>query len=119
MRIPVFARRSNPAIDKPILRKNLSYAEEQVDSGLAEWVDPLDRSRGVIAREMLYFGEKALPLQTVSVSDKFPSLTGGEIPGLKFVAPRTAKNDTIRRMCKLPRFREIFGDRQLEISLLA
>ena len=32
MRIPVFARRSNPAVDPPIIRKSLSYGETQVQT---------------------------------------------------------------------------------------
>lgn len=68
MRIPVFARRSNPAIDKPILRKNLSYGEEQVRFGVAEWVDPLDPSKGIVALEMLLSGRSFVRVETVSIS---------------------------------------------------
>ena len=53
MRIPVFARRSNPAIDRPIIRKSVSYAEAQVSDRLADWVDVNDKRRGIIAREYL------------------------------------------------------------------
>lgn len=85
MRIPVFARRTNPAIDKPILRKNIGYGEEQVRSGLADWVSSGDHSKGIIAREMLRSGKCFLPVETVSVSTALPRV---ELPGLKFQPPK-------------------------------
>ena len=53
MRIPVFARRSNPAVDRPIIRKSLSYAETQIADRLADWVDVNDKRQGIVAREYL------------------------------------------------------------------
>ena len=75
----MFARRTNPAIDKPILRKNIGYGEEQVRSGLADWVSSGDHSKGIIAREMLRSGKCFLPVETVSVSTALPRV---ELPGL-------------------------------------
>lgn len=82
MRIPVFARRSNPAVDRPILRKSLKYVTEQIESGRANWVDPSDPAKGIVCREMLYFGEREIPVETVSCGT-LPV----ELPGIKFVPP--------------------------------
>ena len=89
MRIPVFARRSNPAISRPILRKSLAYAEEQVRFGSADWVDSLDHAKGIIAREMLPSGKMFVPAETVSVSKAIlPPL---EPNGCLFVPPPSAQ----------------------------
>jgi hypothetical protein len=85
MRIPVFARRSNPSVDRPILRKNLIYCQTQVEEGLADWVNLGDPSRGIIAREYLPSGKVLLP-ELVDETLELPSL---ELPGLKFVPPAT------------------------------
>lgn len=61
MRIPVFARRANPSVDRPILRKSRAYAEEQIKNGLADWVDYLDPRKGIIAREYLPSGKALAP----------------------------------------------------------
>jgi len=53
MRIPVFARRANPSADRPIVKKSESYADAQVAAGLADYVDPKDKRKGIIAREYL------------------------------------------------------------------
>jgi hypothetical protein len=58
MRVSVFSRGSNPAIDRRIQRKSLSYAAEQVEIGMADWVDSLDHAKGIICREFLYSGER-------------------------------------------------------------
>lgn len=81
MRIPVFARRSNPAVDRPILRKSLSYGETQVADLLADWVDVNDKRKGIVAREYLpRTGVVELPAApTCTVS-----LAALEIPGLSF-----------------------------------
>lgn len=59
MRFPVFARRSNPSIDRPIQRKSPSYCTAQVDTLAADWVDENDHGKGIVAREMLYFGPRS------------------------------------------------------------
>jgi len=53
MRIPVFARRANPRVDRPILKKSHTYAASQVEAGLADWIDPTDLRKGIVCREML------------------------------------------------------------------
>lgn len=58
MRVSVFSRGSNPAVDRRIQRKSLSYAAEQVEIGMADWIDALDHSKGIICREFLYSGER-------------------------------------------------------------
>lgn len=45
-------------------------------------------------------------------------LGSGNIPGTKFVPPRTSITVmTIPRVCRLPRYREVYGDWQLRVSL--
>ncbi len=46
----MFARGANPRVDRPILKKSVSYTDEQVASGRADYVDPTDRSKGIICR---------------------------------------------------------------------
>lgn len=57
MRIPVFARGSNPAVDQPNQRKSESYGREEVDAGRADWIDPADHSKGIRCRAFLYSGQ--------------------------------------------------------------
>jgi len=90
MRIPVFARRANPRFDKPILRKNISYGEQQVLSGLAEWVDYFDHSQGIIALEMLPSGKV---LETISIEST--ALPRAELPGLRFQPPKDDAKPTM------------------------
>lgn len=80
----MFARGANPAVDRPILRKSKSYAELQVLEGRVDWIDPLDPARGVICRELLYFGARAIPVETIDVR----RLEFAELPGVRFVYPR-------------------------------
>jgi hypothetical protein len=93
MRFPVFARRSHPSTHSPIQRKSKSYVEEEVLRGRADWIDPNDHRKGIICREMLYFGEKRVVVDTVSITS-----FSGELPGLKYVAAPMAKNPTIARL---------------------
>lgn len=86
MRIPVFARRSNPSVDRPFLKKSLFYVTEQVNAGRADWVDPARPEKGIICRELLYFGEPAQRVETVAISKL--GFTTGEIPGLRWVGPK-------------------------------
>jgi len=79
----VFARRADPSKDRPILRKSLNYVTEQVESGRAIWVDPLDPAKGVKCRDMLYFGEREIPVETADLSE----LTDKRL-GLKFLGPK-------------------------------
>jgi hypothetical protein len=81
----VFARRANPRVDPPILRKSKSYVEDQVRSGLADLVDPTDLRKGIICRETLYFGEREFRPVEKEQADNMPH---GEIPGVRFVGPR-------------------------------
>lgn len=87
MRIPVFARRANPSIDRPILKKSFSYVTDQVNAGRADWIDRLKPQRGIICREMLYFGERHEFVETIAPI-KIVGWGSGEIPGLRFVGPK-------------------------------
>lgn len=112
MRIPVFARRANPCVDRPILRKSESYANEQIQWGRATWVDPEDPRKGIICREVLYFGERLTPpAADTGNSNSF-------VVGVKFQPPKSAIFSTIPRTHYLLRNREIYGDWQLSTSLL-
>jgi hypothetical protein len=91
MRIPVFGRGANPRIDPPILRKSESYAALQVAAGRADWISPDDHSQGILCRELIYFGPRAIQVETVSMS----YLCSGELPGIRFIPPRTEKNPTL------------------------
>ncbi len=84
MRIPVFARGANPAIDRPILRKSVTYCDLQVVEGRADYIDFTDKSRGIICRELLYFGPRAIPMEPVDLK----SVDFAEIPGVRFVYRR-------------------------------
>ena len=88
MKFPVFARRSNPAVDRPILRKSKSYVEEQVGRGVAEWVDETNPKRGIICCEMLASGKV---LETVSAENTdWQWKANGELRGVKVVPPSTS-----------------------------
>lgn len=63
MRIPVFARGSNPAIDRAIQRKSETYVQSEVEAGRADWVNPDDHSKGIVCRAFLYSGETFKPAQ--------------------------------------------------------
>jgi hypothetical protein len=94
MRIPVFARGANPRVDRPILRKSKRYTDDQVAAGRADYIDPLEPAKGIICRELIYFGPRTViepPATTTSVSM-------AELPGLKFVPPQTEKNPTLQRI---------------------
>ena len=92
MRISVFSRGANPRIDRPILRKSLSYATEQVENLLADWVDPGDPGQGIIAREFLPSSKHLV--ETADVA----SVDWAEIPGIKYVPAKMEKNSTLARL---------------------
>jgi hypothetical protein len=87
MRIPVFARGANPSSDRPILRKSKSYADEQVGCGRADYVDDRDPAKGIVCRELLYFGAPTFEPQPADFSNAFRPT--GELRGVKFVPPVT------------------------------
>lgn len=89
MRFPVFARRSNPSIDPPIVRKTLDYLEKQVLDLLADWVDPTNKRKGIIAREYLPSG-KTLPPNPVDI-EKLGTLPAIELPGLHLEFPKNCE----------------------------
>ena len=78
----MFAKRSNPFVDRPILRKSKNYVEQQVSHGRAHWVDPEDHKKGIVCREMLYFGERALKPEPVSAKSS-------PRPNLRWEPPKT------------------------------
>jgi hypothetical protein len=60
MRVSVFSRGSNPRVDRPIQRKSVSYAAEEVAAGRADWVNPDDHAQGILCRAILYSGERLI-----------------------------------------------------------
>jgi hypothetical protein len=95
MRIPVFARRANPAIDPPILRKSRFYAEQQVAEGRADWIDYNDPRKGIMCRELLHFGTRETPKEGTTGNLDFD---WAELPGIKFVPPKMEQNPTLPRL---------------------
>jgi hypothetical protein len=92
MRIPVFARRTNPSVDRPILRKKMAYAIAEVAAYRAAWVDITDPRKGIICREMICSERRIQP------EPDSGQYIGAEIPGLKFVPPPMEKNPLITRL---------------------
>lgn len=99
----MFARRSNPSVDKPILRKKMAYLRGQVRSGVADWIDPFDPRKGIIAREMLHFGERAIPVETVSVAHALRALPPLELHGTQFEDPEQNSEKRQDRACLIVR----------------
>jgi hypothetical protein len=83
MRISVFGRGSNPAVDRHIQRKSLTFAIDEVAAGRAHWVSFDDQSRGIICRQLIHFGERQVYTEPPSES----SPTSDKAMGLKFVGP--------------------------------
>ena len=94
MRIPVFARRANPAIDRPILRKSRFYAEQQVREGRADWVDENDPRKGIVCRELLHFGPRKVEVETANPLD----YDWAELPGIKVIPAKMEQNPTLPRL---------------------
>lgn len=69
----------------------MSYLESQVKTGLADWVDACNPGKGIIAREMLQFGARPLPELPLTA----PQYCLGELPGLKFIPPKTDTRPSI------------------------
>lgn len=89
----MFARGSNAAIDRPIVRKSFVYCERQVSDLLADWVDSADPVKGIIAREFL-------PRETPPVFLPEPpreSLPPVEISGVKFEDPEKDREKLAER----------------------
>lgn len=85
----MFARGSSPQIDRPILRKSKLYVEDQVSIGRAEWVDANDHTKGILCRELLYFGPPdALGYDPLPLGSRL-KLAPLELPGLIFREPQS------------------------------
>ena len=117
MNISVFSRGSNPAVDRHIQRKSLSFCTVEVEAGRAEWVDPADHSRGIIARDFLCFGEKLKPAQSEQVQSlrfrsSLPPLTVG---GAQFDDPVKDFSKRADRLCLVVRARAFARFCDLEV----
>lgn len=103
MKIHVYPRGANPRIDRHIQRKSMAYCIEQVEMyGTAEWVDPKDRTQGIICCDFLYLGEKVSP-PTPEVIEKLKKrLKSGlppvEVANCRFVPPPGTRNETLNRI---------------------
>ena len=104
MRIPVFSRGSNPAIDRPNVRKSERYGEEEVLACRADWIDPHDHAKGILCRAFLYSGEilkPAQPEQIRRLSRK--ALPPLEVSGIQFSDPVKALSQREDRLCLIVR----------------
>lgn len=97
MRIPVFARGSNPAIDRPNQRKSLTYGQVEVDAGRADWIDPTDPSKGIVCRAFLYSGETLKPVEP----EKLFKLCRKALPSAEVGPGPTRFDDPEKRLLKL------------------
>lgn len=96
MRIPVFARGSNPAIDRPNQRKSLSYGQMEVAEGRADWIDPDDPSKGILCRAFLYSGEWLKPVEP----EKLFKLCRKALPSAEVGPGPTKFEDPEKRLIK-------------------
>jgi hypothetical protein len=104
MRIPVFARGSNPAIDRPNQRKSENYGQEEVDTGRADWIDAADHSQGILCRAFLYSGETLKPAQPEQLSKLSPrSLPPLEVRSTQFDDPEKSPVKRSDRICLVVR----------------
>lgn len=90
MKISVFPRGSNPAIDRHIQRKSLSYCEGEVQALRADWVNPNDAMQGIICRDFLYFGQKLTPAapEQVAKLSRRNALSPIEVSNTQFDDPQ-------------------------------
>ncbi len=93
MRIPVFARHANPRVDTPILRKSITYIQEQIDKGRAHWVDVGNPRKGIVCREMLNFGGRPKDEPESESTHIF-----AELPGKKVIPAKMQQNPTLPRL---------------------
>ena len=105
MNLNVYARGSNPAVDRRIQRKSVSFCERQVEEALADWVDPDDHMKGIVCREFLCFGEKILPAQPEQLRklSHRNSLPAVEVQNSRFDDPVKNSETLADRMCLIVR----------------
>lgn len=96
MRIPVFARGSNPAIDRPNQRKSESYGQEEVDAGRADWIDPDDHAEGILCRAFLYSGETLKP----AAPEQLKKLRSGSLRSLPPLEVSSKFDDPVKSLAK-------------------
>lgn len=120
MRVSVFSRGSNPAIDRPLQRKSLSYATGEVEAGRADWVDPADPAKGILCRAFLYSGQQLIVAAPESLSKlarprrcPIPPI---EVGNARFDDPVKSQTKRRERSLLIASARTIaFFDRPLEI----
>src|SRR6202042_858933 len=79
-----FARGSNPAIDLPNQRKNVSYGLAEVEAGRADWIAEGAYSQGIICRAFLYRGQQLKSAVPEIVRLKRNVLSSVELPRTQF-----------------------------------
>ena len=87
----MFARGTNPSIDRPFLRKSKTYVFNQVRLGRADWVDPEDPRKGIICRELLHFGYRPLVSTMPTIEENVRTLPPIELPGLRLQSSRNCE----------------------------
>ena len=104
MRIPVFSRGSNPAIDRPNVRKSETYGEEEVLAGRADWIDPDNHAKGILCRAFLYSGEMLKPAQPDQIRQlSRKALPPLEVSGTQFSDPKKSLVAREDRHCLIVR----------------
>jgi hypothetical protein len=98
MRIPVFARGANPAIDPPNQRKSESYGEAEVEAGRADWLDPDDHSKGIVCRAFLYQGQPLKPAQPEQLTSITRLSHRNSLPPIE--ASNTQFDDPVKSLLK-------------------
>lgn len=95
MRVPVYPRGANPHTARRMIKKSLSYAQQQVVDRRADWVDVDDPKKGIVPREFL-----ASSKVYAATPEQIEQLTGSPPPdvGLKFIPPPMEKNQTLPRI---------------------
>jgi hypothetical protein len=89
MRINVFPRGSNPAMNPPNQRKSESYCTAEVEAARGDWVDPGDHAKGMLCRAMFSHYEP-LPFYEPSSprnNKRIPGFGSTEVGALHFRQP--------------------------------
>lgn len=70
----------------------MNYVAEQVRLGRADWVDWQNPERGIVCRELLYFGAPQ------NEPEPDTSINWAELPGVRYLPAKMEKNQTLPRI---------------------
>lgn len=113
----MFARGSNPAVDRPNQRKSESYGVAEVAAGRADWIDSNDHARGILCRAFLYSGAQLKPahLEEIRRLRFRSSLPPLEVGGAQFKDPDQNFAKREDRICLIVRARAFARFCDLEV----